>query len=113
MLSNPASYSRPVGAKIWLDETRLVKALDGLTWLRYYEQARAEEVSLVASCTFRQVGSLAFEWVTQGREPREQLRTAPLMISSKAGGRSTRHGQGEPHSPRVCRWWRIQRRAPP
>jgi len=62
MLSNPASYSRPVGAKIWLDETRLVKALDGLTWLRYYEQARAEEVSLVASRTFRQVGSLAFEW---------------------------------------------------
>jgi hypothetical protein len=44
MLANPASYTRPVSAKIWLDETRLIKALDGLTWLRYYESARAEQV---------------------------------------------------------------------
>ena len=42
LLANPASFARPPGQKIWLDEARLVAALQGLQWSTYYEGFRGD-----------------------------------------------------------------------
>jgi len=42
MLANPASFARPRGRHIWLDEARLVKAMAGLRWQTYYESFRGD-----------------------------------------------------------------------
>lgn len=45
MFANPGSFVRGlVGTNIWLNESALVDALDGLSWLTYYESARAEQM---------------------------------------------------------------------
>lgn len=45
MFSNPASFTNPNNAPIWLDEARLVKALEGTSYQFNYEFMRAESVS--------------------------------------------------------------------
>ena len=44
MFANPGYFGRPMSPtqKIWLDEARLVQALEGMKWMTYYESARAE-----------------------------------------------------------------------
>ena len=42
MFANPGSFVKPPKQEIWLDEARLVKALEGMAWSTYYESARAE-----------------------------------------------------------------------
>lgn len=46
MFANPGSFVRPEnrgkGQKIWLNETRLVDALEGTKWQLYYEGARGD-----------------------------------------------------------------------
>jgi hypothetical protein len=42
MFANPASFARPPNRKIWLDESRLSRALDGLQWSTYYESFRGD-----------------------------------------------------------------------
>jgi len=42
MFANPASFVRPAKRQIWLDEARLVRALDGLEWSTYYESFRGD-----------------------------------------------------------------------
>ena len=53
MFANPGSFVRPVSRgkpqKIWLDEKRLVTALEGTRWQLYYEGARGESLSACAS----------------------------------------------------------------
>ena len=40
--ANPASFANAEHKHIWLDERRLMRALDGTSWMRYYEFLRAE-----------------------------------------------------------------------
>eukprot|EP00040_Diaphanoeca_grandis_P007407 m.40818 g.40818 ORF g.40818 m.40818 type:complete len:428 (+) comp18624_c0_seq1:210-1493(+) len=42
--ANPGTFVKPAKQNIWLDETRLVKALEGMGWFTYYESARAEQM---------------------------------------------------------------------
>jgi hypothetical protein len=42
MFANPGSFVRPARQKIWLNESRLAEALDGMAWTTYYESSRAE-----------------------------------------------------------------------
>ena len=42
MFANAGSFVKPVKQHIWLNESRLVDALDGMAWTTYYESARAE-----------------------------------------------------------------------
>merc|ERR1712023_181650 len=45
MFSNPASFNNTDGAPIWLDEARLVKALEGTDYQINYEFMRAEKLA--------------------------------------------------------------------
>lgn len=43
MYANPGSFHHPLeGQNIWMNESKLVEALDGASWMTYYESARAE-----------------------------------------------------------------------
>merc|ERR1712166_436259 len=42
--SNPASFSRPPKTPIWMNESRLVDALAGSSWMANYEFMRAESI---------------------------------------------------------------------
>ena len=42
IFANPAYFHNVGTQRIWLNETRLVSALQGLSWIRYYEYFRAE-----------------------------------------------------------------------
>ena len=42
--ANPGYFEQPAKTPIWLDEQRLVTALDGLNYSVYYESARAEQL---------------------------------------------------------------------
>jgi len=42
MFANPATFVKPPKQNIWLDEARLVKAMDGCRYQTYYESFRAE-----------------------------------------------------------------------
>jgi len=45
MYANPGTFKHPlVGQNIWLNESQLVEALDGLSWMTYYESMRADTV---------------------------------------------------------------------
>jgi hypothetical protein len=44
MFANPGSFVKPERQHIWLNESRLVEALDGMAWFTYYESARAESM---------------------------------------------------------------------
>jgi hypothetical protein len=44
MYANPGSFVNHDAAPIWLNESRLVAALEGTQWISYYESARAEQV---------------------------------------------------------------------
>ena len=44
MFSNPASFNNSQNAPIWLDEAKLVKALEGTDYQFNYEFMRAEQV---------------------------------------------------------------------
>ena len=73
MFANPASFYRPAGRQIWLDEERLLAALQGTQWMLYYESARAEESVADPTNGAAQVRSLAAVhglFVTCDRPPR-------------------------------------------
>lgn len=44
MFANPGTFLPPTNQHIWLNESRLVEALDGLSWSTYYESMRADSI---------------------------------------------------------------------
>jgi len=44
MYANPGTFLKPVKQNIWMNESKLVEALEGTSWMTYYESARAESM---------------------------------------------------------------------
>ena len=44
MYANPGTFLKPAKQNIWMNESKLVDALEGTSWMTYYESARAESM---------------------------------------------------------------------
>ena len=44
MYANPGTFLKPAKQNIWMNESKLVEALEGTSWMTYYESARAESM---------------------------------------------------------------------